>query len=107
MGRRDGDHTSKEVTEWLHNAQLLHHADGFKSVGVFDMKDLRNLTLQEYGQVGITDPSERRRLFELLQVLSYCFFFRWKGKAWFRSVLEVGGFVFFLRKVRFRPRKYP
>eukprot|EP00760_Papus_ankaliazontas_P037748 PhM_4_TR8735/c0_g1_i1/m.5271/K10393/KIF2_24, MCAK; kinesin family member 2/24 len=53
---------------WLERAGLAHAYEGFKNANL-DFRSLATLQMQDYQSVGVTSMPDRRKLFELIQVI--------------------------------------
>eukprot|EP01060_Flectonema_neradi_P006462 TRINITY_DN14370_c0_g1_i1.p1 TRINITY_DN14370_c0_g1~~TRINITY_DN14370_c0_g1_i1.p1 ORF type:complete len:675 (+),score=116.51 TRINITY_DN14370_c0_g1_i1:76-2100(+) len=56
------------LSSWLTRSGLGQHIPAFKKAGL-DLKKITTLTMQDYSSVGVTNMVERRRLFELIQMV--------------------------------------
>eukprot|EP01059_Diplonema_ambulator_P035205 TRINITY_DN8201_c0_g1_i3.p1 TRINITY_DN8201_c0_g1~~TRINITY_DN8201_c0_g1_i3.p1 ORF type:complete len:703 (+),score=250.04 TRINITY_DN8201_c0_g1_i3:61-2169(+) len=56
------------LEQWLHTAGLSHHFPAFKSAGM-TVESLASLTMHNYNSVGVTNMADRRKLFELIQLI--------------------------------------
>eukprot|EP00759_Apiculatamorpha_spiralis_P005819 PhF_6_TR13435/c0_g1_i1/m.21444 len=57
-----------QLYAWLDRAGLQHAYDNFKALGM-DLKSLASLQMQDYQSVGVTSMPDRRKLFELIQII--------------------------------------
>eukprot|EP01064_Diplonema_japonicum_P015841 TRINITY_DN2377_c2_g4_i1.p1 TRINITY_DN2377_c2_g4~~TRINITY_DN2377_c2_g4_i1.p1 ORF type:complete len:720 (+),score=239.66 TRINITY_DN2377_c2_g4_i1:61-2160(+) len=56
------------LEQWLHTAGLSHHFPAFKGAGM-TVESLASLTMHNYNTVGVTNMADRRKLFELIQLI--------------------------------------
>eukprot|EP00755_Sulcionema_specki_P010739 Sspe_Gene.7095::Locus_2397_Transcript_1_1_Confidence_1.000_Length_2436::g.7095::m.7095/K10393/KIF2_24, MCAK; kinesin family member 2/24 len=67
-GAMSAEAQDSELYEWLCSADLAHHYQGLRAAG-YNVESLATLTMHNYNSVGVTNTTDRRKLFELIQTI--------------------------------------